>query len=68
VRSCLDKTFPKVKLLSAWDVIPFCGSVEAAESIACLEGVKHALVSGDACLLVESYCAFLQEAFKQRKG
>jgi hypothetical protein len=44
--------------LSAWDVIPVCESAEAAESTACLEGVKHALMSADTGLVVESDCAF----------
>jgi hypothetical protein len=46
-------------ILSAWDVIPFCESTEAAESIACLKGVNQALMTVHTGISIESDCASL---------
>jgi hypothetical protein len=37
------------------------------ESIACLEGVKHAIMLVDTCLLVEGHCAALIKKLSTNK-
>ncbi|CAM0946090.1 unnamed protein product [Alopecurus aequalis] len=44
---------------SAWGVIKDCVSAETAESLACLEGIKHALLNVETGVVIESDCLSL---------
>jgi hypothetical protein len=51
-------------LCSAWDMITHCQTAAMGEAIACLEGLKMALVNSNANIIVETDCASILKAFK----